>query len=428
METLICLLLTAMAIPMIAYVMIRNDLIKVRTYDLVDSNNQGSIAKEVYNHKNNEIIIRKSKTCGEIRFNRPKELSNNTFVEFTGNISNLATQVIQAELPKASSLYTMKELQQIAPNGLFTSQVDPNYLLHFHIDDSYTTIFHDGKGIREHHGFKRISFTPGLNPAQMMASIMGLASIFSGQFYLKQINTNQNNMRIMLEKIIDKLDNEKKGKIQYAADRLLQMSQIEYIDESNLFEIRAIINTICEICSEYQIACIDKREKLTNFAPRGIWINERMRQFNEAMDDYAEDYTVLIEAERIKMMALITEIVMREKRNSTDPKLHELYSMFQREIDNSFTLMVAQKPDYYFESIQKKADTIDQSGISAIWETERIKQTTKCIEKMIEIVVASDINKLHTLLSTSRELVLIPGNNSSKQRLFISTIQNAETK
>ncbi len=376
--------------------------------------------------KSNEFIISNKKFGEELRFTRAQDVNDKKFIELLGDSSFLSSQIINAELPRLSTTYTMRELQKAAPNGLFTSQIDPKMLSHFHSDDSYSTMVRNRNVITGHSGFKKVNCPAINNPVRWIAFTMSAMSMICGQYYFQLINGNLNSLHEEITLIKNKLDNEKKGKLIYAAHRFYQISKMKHIDDSELREIQRIKRISNEIYWEYRSTCEELYDELMHLELRELTVGKRMAHFNQKVENYSENFNILIEADKVRTIAAVLEIVLRQRKDSHDVKLEDLYNNLYDEVNDDFCRMVQQKKEIFFDPIMNSARNIIESGISGlIMEEEYMSVTQKCISRMRDLVASSGVEMIYSQLLSERELVLMPDIKARKQRVFLSVVEES---
>lgn len=365
----------------------------------------------------------------ELFFTRPDKLSSVKYQEINfGELNNLSGHIVQGALPKLGQTLYLKDIAKKAPNGLFTTKATPSTLSNF-ADGSLTTMVRDSSNnLVGHEGFTSVGLSE-TNPLLAINVAMQATAAISGQYYLHQIYNQLDIINSNLEQLINMHHDEKVGVLLNAKARLSEITSRQIVDEIDINEIRSLRNNIGEIYQEYKNRLDREQQSLSKFKSKAFRVEERVKEYNNSIEEMNFTLQVTFEADRLSMYAELTEIAARMKRNYNDPTLEELFHQLNTNYKNSFSLSIKDNIETIFAPIIENASTIIGNG-KDFWLIDKdpnkllssIESNLKHLQE--NLIKNSDYELINRVLSEPNKeqtILLLPGEeNLQEQRIFVS--------
>lgn len=273
-----------------------------------------------------EIVLANS-LGQDLTFKRPNELTDAKYMEvYVSGAGN----VIQHAGQGAGNIYTLKELGNIAGKELYTH---PRAMsaLHDYGGGSYSSTFWGANGkIVEHEGFRAFDASKalaGVNPVMItMVAMQGMA-IVSGQYFLKQINSSMQAIGKDIQELKEIHESEKRGILIHCRKRLMEISQMQYCSEADIYEIRGIANDAGKILEEYKDRYYAAKADAEKYWYSSGRVDKAINEYNNKLYKMRYLLQVCMLADRIKDDARLAEFVVRRKMNINDPVLQSVYML-----------------------------------------------------------------------------------------------------
>lgn len=143
-----------------------------------------------------ELILQNS-LGEEMSFKRPSfesmKIKEYKEVQFT-DVNNVVGKLVNTSMPFLQQSYTMQQLHQAAPNGLFTTTADIKTLSRFSDGSISTMVRNSSNDLVKHQGFFQITNVVKTNPIVAVAASIQVMALVSSQYYLNQINSQLANI------------------------------------------------------------------------------------------------------------------------------------------------------------------------------------------------------------------------------------------
>lgn len=368
--------------------------------------------------KNLELVLQNGLGT-ELKFTQVTEISENKkYYEVTkANVNKAVGHLGQGALPIAQQAVSAAQLAKMAPNGLFTSTANVGTLMQYG-DGSFGSMIMNNGSIAKHSGFVQVG-TQAINPIVPVAIGMQAAAMVSGQYYLDRINGELNAITCA------QLD-EKLSVLENARERLLKITDRQYVDQTDLMEIRNLQGEIHKVYLEYKRR-LDREYEAATQHSLNISTGSQRDKFENKLETLSNTIQICYLADRLYIQSELAEICARVKMGDKEPKLYELMKQIQNEYDESFSLKLESGDEDFWNPLIDEANKVYEGGLKiAIAKSAKEKYLSPMLEKINQVKsnyekdLPGACEEFKEACDTDYEMVLVPGSFFHKQRVFIA--------
>lgn len=261
-------------------------------------------------------LLLKNSLGKELFFKRPNvgEASTKKYREVAfSNVNNVSGKLVNASMPFMQQSFTINQLAQAAPNGLFTTSVSPEKLSKF-ADGSYSTMVRNvAKKLVGHQGFVEVTDVIKANPMVAISASMQAMALVSGQYYLHQINAQMESISERIDELINYHHDEKIGLLLTVKDRLLKIANKQNADDHDIGEIRTLLKDAKNVYEEYRVRLLRQLEELEDFKSKAFFEKDKLSALEEKIQDINFTMKIVYEADQLSIQAELSEIAIRMK-------------------------------------------------------------------------------------------------------------------
>lgn len=366
----------------------------------------------------------------ELTFTKPNELVEKKYVEITpaSQAGNMIQRVGSGAMPEIQKAQTLNQLKEVAPNGLFTSQIPKGDLSRYKLDGSFSSVQYSSGGVKTHKGFTEVdsSALQNISPASVAnITMQGMAAI-SGQYYMKQITDSLMRLEGGLDKLQKAHKYEKIGILINARKTLQVITEKGYCDAADLIQIRSLSDKAGEILEEYRLTYNDAYHEVMKYSFKGGLAKSALEDYNDKITELKDVMNICMIADRIVAEAKLAEMVARGKINASDPEIYELSAELERHSLTGFNGEIRHDIHGTFSPLLEKANAISEKSIEGfIYSGEEhskkrlnaIKDNVKGIKK--DIVEMTDSVYGRQEDSGEQELLLMLDDVTGETRVFV---------
>lgn len=376
-------------------------------------------------------LVLKNALGQELTFTKPNELTDKKYVEITSGsrAGNVIQHVSGAAMPEIQKAQTLNQLKEMAPNGLFTSQVPKANLSQYKLDGSFSSVQYSSKGVQTHKGFTEVdsSALQNISPASVAnITMQGMAAV-SGQYYMKQITDSLAKIESGLDKLQKAHKYEKLGILINARKSLQAITEKGYCDAADLIQIRSLSDKSGEVLEEYKLAYSDAYRELMSYSFKGGLAKSALEEYNDKIYELKDVMSICMIADRIVAEAKLAEMVARGKINATDPAIYELSEELERHSLTGFNGEIRHDIHGSFSPLLEKANAISEKSIEGtiFGDEEHRKKRLNAIKNNVkeikrDIVVMTDSVYGRREESGEQEMLLMLDDVTGETRVFIS--------
>ncbi len=403
----------------------------VSSYDTLQNTNELSIDMNDDSHDTklttvSELILTNS-LKEELVFKRPKtrglEAKNYREVSFS-NLNQKRGQLINTAMPFLQQTVTINQIKKAAPNGLFTTSADFSSLSKF-TDGTYTTMVRSAKNeLIEHQGFTQLDSVIGKNPlVAVNVGVQAMAAI-SGQYYLHEITSQLEDISGKLDELIAYHNEEKIGVLLTVRERLLKITSKKFPDEHDIEEIRALLGDCLDVFYEYKTRLSRQQEELAFFESKKKLAKNRLTALDEKIETINFTIKVIYLADQSSLQAELSEIVVRMKLGHSTVKIQELVTQMQKRYEESFYSNVKEFIDGKYKPLVRKLYQ-KLGGKYLAKHPDRLNHSVRFAElEKSDLKIGVLVQQLIANQNKKQEILYIPGENLSPQRVFVEVSEN----
>ncbi|MDB1653535.1 hypothetical protein ABQE22_10825 [Enterococcus durans] len=371
-------------------------------------------------------LLLKNSLGKELFFKRPNvgETPKKKYREVAfSNVNNVSGKLVNASMPFIQQSFTINQLAQAAPNGLFTTSVSPEKLSKF-ADGSYSTMVRNAaKKLVGHQGFVEVTDVIKANPMVAISASMQAMALVSGQYYLHQINAQMESISERIDELINYHHDEKIGLLLTVKDRLLKIASKQNADDHDIGEIRTLLKDAKNVYEEYRVRLLRQLEELEDFKSKAFFEKDKLSALEEKIQDINFTMKIVYEADQLSIQAELSEIAIRMKLGEKNLVIQELTEQMKEHYDTSFYLTVDKFiKEKYRPIVRERYRLLGKKYL--LKHPERLKQINNSVSLSEMNLVDSRVGDLtqRLLLEKNREqeIVYLPGEDLKSQRVFIA--------
>ena len=377
-------------------------------------------------------LVFKNPQGEELLFRHPSEITDRKYNEIviseTGNVIQHAGQ---GALPEVQKAVTLNQLNEMAPNGLFTNETPIDQLSTYKsgsLNGKYSSTIYGKEGTVKHSGYEALDTTKlgAVSTVSIINSAVQGMAIMSGMYYLKQISESLQTIETEINKLLRLHKYEKVGTLRNCKIRLKEIVEKSYCDQADIYQIRNISDKAGEILEEYKLIYTDAYNDALNFKFKGGVGRSALEDYNSQISRMKESLQICMIADRIIDEAKLAEIVTRGKINANDRSINAIVAELQERKIKSFNRTIVNNADDIFAPLMNKArsiaDTSLEGGIMIGDEViyKRLGRVENNIEEIrTEAATLSDSVYLKPASSDKEEILLMLDEDTGKTRVFI---------
>lgn len=367
-----------------------------------------------------DAIVLQNNSGEELSFSRIRTDLPGQYVELEkASYAKAGADILKTGLPVAEKAYTLAELSQRAPNGLFTATVSPDKLSKFKKDKTFTTIIRNDKNIEKHAGFKEIESLSNVNPLMATEMAMAAMAAVSGQYYLNKINDQLNQLNVSVDKLFSFHNDEKIAILQNAAQRFSELSNKQVVDDNDIAQLRRLGDDVSNVCYEYRPKVDDLWNKLEHFSTSKNKPTMSVEEYEQALYDWNYYRSICREASRLEQISKALEIVLRRRRDISDPQLAQLMADLKNSYGNSFYLEDA---NGYKGAMEK----LTSNSMKLVMINKRFERDKKKVKNLFRLNNA--IDAIQQLNESNGQLLFINELLEEKNEAQIVLFEDEEGK
>lgn len=377
-------------------------------------------------------IVLQNPAGEELVFRHPSEITDRKYNEISvGEAGNVIQHIGQGALPEVQKTITLNQLNEMAPNGLFTNETPIDQLSTYKkssLSGKYSSTIYSKDGTVKHSGYEALDTTKLGNVSTISminTAVQGMA-IVSGMYYLKQISESLHMIETEINQLLILHKYEKVGTLRNCKIKLGEIVEKTYCDQADIYQIRNIGDKAGEILEEYKLIYADAYNETLNFRFKGGVGKSALEDYNTQINKMKESLQICMIADRIIDEAKLAEIVSRGKINPGDRAISEIVSDLERRKTESFNRNIINNADDIFAPLISKAraiaDTSLEGGIMIGDDVinKRLSRVENNLEEIcVEATALSDSVYLKPVSKEKKEILLMLDEETGSTRIFV---------
>ncbi|WP_373192771.1 hypothetical protein [Enterococcus sp. RIT-PI-f] len=372
-----------------------------------------------------ELILQNS-LGEEMSFKRPSfestKIKEYKEVQFT-DVNNVVGKLVNTSMPFLQQSYTMQQLHQAAPNGIFTTTADIKTLSRFSDGSISTMVRNSSNDLVKHQGFFQITNVVKTNPIVAVAASMQVMALVSSQYYLNQINSQLANISERINELLNYHHDEKIGMLLTVKDRLSKIVSKQHADSHDIGEVRILLKDAKNVYEEYRMRLSRQLEELEKFEAKAFFEKDKIFELETKIQETNFTIKIVYEADQLSMQAELAEIAVRMKTSEDNLVIKELTEQIKDRFNSSFYHTAESFiKDKYLPIIREKYRKFGKNYLFK--HPERLKQINHLAKvpelKSMDTKISDLVQQLSVESNREQEIVYLPSENLQAQRVFLA--------
>ena len=304
------------------------------------------------------LVLKSLTDSNQLVFQRPTNVENRQAFEIP-LLGSTAAILLQGAIP-------LLNLQKDFPNGLYTVSVNPAKLMQLKNGNLQGILLDKTGQIIKQVGFKKVS------PAQIAVStgpqlLLQAAVVATIVIYFQNILEQLDTISTKIDQLISYHHDEKLAILTTSHHHLKSIAERQATDQMDLHEIRQIGFEVDQVYAEYHSRLLTEHKKAVSFNPKAVLVGDKINNYVHILENFYFHFQVCYEANKLSLQSKVLEIILRMKKDITDPLLPELMTSLKQTFKTSLVHTAHQKLEKLYQPIQKNdLEILEQSKVLGV--------------------------------------------------------------